>query len=61
MREREKAKAVLLGAIVSSVITTILSYVLPIILGNNSNDSNQEDEYNKGQQIRNLIEIYKSL
>ncbi len=58
--EREKAKAVLLGAIVSSIITTVLSYILPLILGSGSNEE-QGDDSNKGQQVKNLIEIYRSL
>ena len=55
--EREKAKALLIGAIVSTIITSFLPYVLYLFSpeGDNSNDGN------KGQQIKNLIDIYKNL
>lgn len=56
--EREKAKAVILGAIISSVITALLPYVLTIFLGNDEGGNNDNSG---GQQVRNLIEIYKSL
>ena len=58
--EREKAKAVLIGAIVSSITTMVLSYILPLILASGSNEE-QGDDSNKGQQVKNLIEIYRSL
>lgn len=57
--ERQKAKAILLGAIVSTVVSTLLSYLLPLLLVEEKPDNN--DSSNKGQQMRNLIEIYKSL
>ena len=56
--EREKAKAVLMGAIVSSLISMILPYLLIWVFGSDdsSNDSNK-----KGQQIKCLIEMYKNI
>ena len=54
--EREKAKAILIGAIVSTVITTILPYVLLLVNENGSEESN-----NGSQQIKDLIKIYKCL
>ena len=53
--ERSKAKAVLFGAIVSTVISMFLPYILFIIgySGDGSNDS--------GQKLKNLIDIYKNL
>lgn len=53
--EREKAKAVLLGAIVSTIITTFLPYFL-VIMGDEDNSKN-----NNSQNLKNLIEVYKSL
>ena len=55
--EREKAKALLIGAIVSTLITTFLPYVL--IMFAVEEKPNESDK--KGQQIKCLIEIYKSL
>ena len=55
--EREKAKAVLLGAIVSSLISMILPYIIVWFIG----DEESPRDDNNGKQIRNLIEIYKSL
>lgn len=55
--EREKAKAVLLGAIVSSLLSMVLPYLIVWLIGEDSSGDNS----NKGQQIKNLIEIYKSL
>lgn len=60
--EREKARAVLLGAIISTIITTLLSYIIPLFFINDNNgNGNPSDSENKGQQIKNLIEIYKCL
>lgn len=53
--EREKAKAVLLGAIVSTIITTFLPYLL-VVMGDKDNSKN-----NNSQNLKNLIEVYKSL
>jgi len=57
--EREKAKALILGAIVSTIVTTFLPYVL-FLLGDTKDKSN-ENGNSGGQQINNLINIYKSL
>ena len=57
--EREKAKAVLLGAIISSVISMLLPYILVWVFG--SGEDPNKDTDNKGQQVKSLIEIYKSL
>ena len=55
--EREKAKALLFGAIVSTIITSFLPYILYLfsLEGDNSNKGD------KGQQMKNLIDIYKNL
>ena len=55
--EREKAKALLFGAIVSTIITTFLPYILYLFSPEGDN-SNKGD---KGQQIKDLIDIYKNL
>ena len=55
--DREKAKSILFGAIISSVISAFLPYVLVFMFGNEDNGNSD----NKGQQIKQLIEIYKSL
>lgn len=57
--EREKARYLIIGAIVSTIITTFLPYLLMAFMGENE-DSNSDNNSN-GQQIRNLINIYKSL
>lgn len=59
--EKEKAKALILGAIVSTVITTFLPYIL--FLFNNGNETNPNDNKSNsgGQQIKNLIDIYINL
>lgn len=54
--DRDKAKCVLFGAIVSSIISTFLPYILIWLFGTDGNDGN-----NNGQQMKQLIEIYKSL
>jgi H+/Cl- antiporter ClcA len=54
--ERERAKAILLGAIVSTLVTTLLSYLLPLLLAE-GDDKPQDDSSNSGQVIKNLIEI----
>lgn len=56
--EREKAKAVLIGAIVSTLITSFLPYIL-IMFGNGSNEGGNGE--NKGQQIKLLMEMYRNL
>ena len=56
--EREKAKAVLIGAIVSTLITSFLPYIL-IMFGNDFNDGSNGE--NKGQQIKLLMEMYRNL
>lgn len=54
--DRDKAKSVLFGAIVSSVISAFLPYILIYIFGEEGSEA-----HNNGQQIKQLIEIYKSL
>ena len=54
--EREKAKALILGAIISTVITTFLPYIIYLFSDKGDNKNN-----NNGQQIKDLIDIYKSL
>ena len=53
--ERDKAKAVLFGAIVSTIITTFLPYVFVVMDGEEGNSNNNH------QNLKNLIEVYKSL
>ena len=57
--ERDKAKAVLLGAIVSSVVSIVLPYI--IYWFSSDDGSNNGGNDNDGQVIKNLIDIYKSL
>lgn len=60
--DRSKAKAVLFGAIVSSLISTILPYVLVWLYGDDgSGTPNENGGYSGGQQVKSLIEIYKNL
>ena len=59
--EREKAKALIFGAIVSTVITTFLPYILLLFMEDNDPSKNNESNSNGGQQIKSLIEIYKNL
>ena len=54
--DRDKAKSILFGAIVSSIISTFLPYILIWLFGEDGNNGN-----NNEQQIKQLIEIYKSL
>ena len=56
--EREIAKAVLLGAIVSSLLSMVLPYLLVWVFGR---DEGSNDANNKGQQIKCLIEMYKNI
>ncbi len=56
--EREKAKAILIGAIVSTIITSFLPYVLVMFTSDSNNEGNSD---NKGQKIKLLMEIYKNL
>ena len=58
--EREKAKALLLGAIVSTVITSFLPFIISLFgkEPNNENDNNISDG---SQQIKILIDIYKGI
>ena len=58
--EREKAKALILGAIISTLITTFLPYVI-FLFFNGSPEKNEENKNNGGQQIKFLIDMYKSL
>jgi len=57
--EREKAKALIFGAIVSTVIATFLPYILIMFMREDTPRDNNGS--NGGQQIKRLIEIYKSL
>ena len=60
--DRSKAKAVLLGAIVSTLVATFLPYILMMFVGDSSDTNNDNNgNYSGGQQIRNLIGIYKCL
>ena len=54
--DRDKAKSMLLGAIVSTVITTSLPYIIGWF-----SDNDGPSKENEGQQVKNLIEIYKNL
>lgn len=56
--DRENAKAVMLGAIVSSVISWILPYVLSLFIGDNE-EPNESDK--KGEAIKNMINIYRCM
>jgi len=57
--DREKAKSILLGAIVSSLISTLLPYVIVWLTGND--EPNKDNSSNGGQQIKYLVQIYKNL
>lgn len=57
--ERDRAKAVLLGAIVSTIISMILPYFIALFFVKEG--SNDDGNKNKGQEIKKMIEIYKSL
>ena len=54
--DRDKAKSILFGAIVSSIVSTLLPYILIWLFGQDGNEGT-----NDGQQIKMLIEIYKCL
>lgn len=54
--DRDRAKSILLGAIVSTIITTLLPYVISCFI-----DDKEPPKDNGGQQIKSLIEIYKNL
>lgn len=56
--EREKAKAILIGAIVSSIITSFLPYVIIMFNNGSKGDDNGEK---KGQKVKLLMEIYRNL
>lgn len=58
--DRSKAKAILFGAIVSSLISTFLPYLLMWFIKDEV-PSDNENSHNQGQKIRDLINIYKSL
>lgn len=59
--ERDRAKAVLLGAIVSTIISTVLPYII-VMLGNGEGNPDQSNKgLEGGKEIKNLIEIYKNL
>lgn len=55
--EREKAKALILGAIVSTLITTLLPYILYLFSPKNDNSNNNDNN----QKVKILVDIYKSL
>ena len=57
--ERSKAKAILLGAIVSTLISTFLPYFIIWFVGEEEPPKN--DGNGLGQQVKNLIEIYRNL
>ena len=57
--EREKAKALLIGAIISTIMTSILPYILVLFF--NDNETPKDGGNSSGQQIKKLIEIYKNL
>ena len=59
--DRSKAKAILFGAIVSSLISAILPYVLIWLNNDGNNNPSDNNSYSGAQKIKNLIEIYKSL
>ena len=59
--ERDRAKAVLLGAIVSSIISMVLPYVIPLFLKDDSSNNDTGNSENNGQVVKNLIDLYKSL
>lgn len=58
--DRSKAKAVLLGAIISSLISTFLPYILIWFTSDDGNEGPKND-YGGGQEIKRIIEIYKNL
>ena len=58
--DREKAKALILGAIVSTIVTMFLPYII-YLLGDNREPTDEGDSNNSGQQIKTLMEIYKNL
>ena len=58
--DRDKAKSILFGAIVSSLITTLLPYVL-FWFFSDDNSSMHNDSSNVYEQIRVLINVYKGL
>lgn len=55
--EREKAKVLILGAIVSTLITTLLPYILYLFSPKNDNSNNNDNN----QKVKILVDIYKSL
>ena len=57
--EREKAKALIIGAIVSTAVSTFLPYILIAFFG--EEDSNGDKNKESGQKMKILIDIYKSL
>jgi len=59
--DRSKAKAVLFGAIVSSLISLFLPYLLVWFMGDDGNSNPGDNSYSGGQKVKNLIEIYKNL
>ena len=59
--DRDKAKSIMLGAIVSTVVTTFLPYILSFFNGDNSDSGNDGSDNAPGQQVKVLLDIYKSL
>ena len=58
--ERDKAKALIMGAIVSTAITMFLPYILFFL--NKGEDGNKKyNDYSGGEQVKSLINIYKNL
>ena len=58
--ERERAKALLIGAIVSTIISTFLPYLLMLFVVDSEKPKDKGGS-NGAQQIKALLEIYKSL
>ena len=54
--DREKAKSILCGAIVSTLISTVLPYVLVYFF----KDDNHNNSQNVGEQIKFLLDVYSN-
>ncbi len=59
--ERDRAKAIMFGAIVSTIISTFLSYILMWFLPEEAPPGDDDNQSSGGQQIKTLIDIYRSL
>ena len=57
--ERDRAKAILLGAIISTILTTLLSYLLPLFF--KEEIPSDDNGGSKGNTINSLITLYKNL